>query len=79
MARLQAAQTVSATKWQLKETVGNGDDRPTPTIMAKLQGQKETNRDYETTIEEFKKRIKLLLQPREMKACFEQFKKEAEN
>ncbi|KAM1513248.1 hypothetical protein ACFX1Z_024700 [Malus domestica] len=47
--------------------------------MAELQGQKETNRYFETTIEESEKRIKLLLRPREMKAHFEQFKKEAES
>ncbi|KAM2096521.1 hypothetical protein EV1_018576 [Malus domestica] len=62
-----------------KETAGNGDDRPTPIIMAELQGQKETNRDFQTTIEAAEKRIKLLLRPREMKASFEQFKKEAES
>ncbi|KAM2972025.1 hypothetical protein FF2_018763 [Malus domestica] len=60
-----------------KETTGSRDDRPTPTIMAELQGQKETNRDFETTIEVAEKRIKLLLRPGEMKAGFEQFKKEA--
>ncbi|CAN6720573.1 unnamed protein product [Malus baccata var. baccata] len=79
LARRQAAQPVSATKWQPKETAGSGDDRPTSTIMAELQGQKETNRDFETTIEATEKRIKLLLQPGEMKARFEQFKKEAES
>ncbi|KAM1397320.1 hypothetical protein ACFX2I_014916 [Malus domestica] len=47
--------------------------------MAELQGQKETNRDLKTTIEESEKRIKLLLQPGEMKTRFEQFKKEAES
>ncbi|KAM1891393.1 hypothetical protein ACFX14_034677 [Malus domestica] len=47
--------------------------------MAELQGQKETNCYFETTIEESKKRIKLLIWPKEMKACFEQFKKEAES
>ncbi|KAM1093345.1 hypothetical protein ACFX2B_008355 [Malus domestica] len=47
--------------------------------MAELQGQKETNRDFETTIEESEKHIKLLIQPGEMKICFEQFKKEAES
>ncbi|KAM1172880.1 hypothetical protein ACFX2G_023415 [Malus domestica] len=78
LARRQAAQLVSATKWQPKEMVGSGDDRLTPTIMAELQGQKDTNRDFETTIEAADKRIKLLLQPGEMKARFEQFKKEVE-
>ncbi|KAM1195014.1 hypothetical protein ACFX2J_021567 [Malus domestica] len=58
---------------------GSGDDRSTPTIMAELQGQKETNRDFETTIEASEKRIKLLLRLGEMKARFEQFKKEAES
>ncbi|KAM1912327.1 hypothetical protein ACFX14_000407 [Malus domestica] len=47
--------------------------------MAELQGQKETNRDFETTIEAAEKRIKLLLRPGEMKAHFKQFKKEAES
>ncbi|KAM2277153.1 hypothetical protein ACFXTI_035487 [Malus domestica] len=79
MGRRQEAQTVSATRWQLKEAVESGDDRPTPTIMAVLQGQKETNRDYETTIKEFEKRIKLLIQPKEIKAHFEQFQKDAES
>ncbi|KAM2352166.1 hypothetical protein ACFXTH_006879 [Malus domestica] len=79
LARRQAAQPVSTTKWQPKETAGSEDDRPTPTIIAELQGQKETNRDFETTIEAAEKRIKLLLRPGEMKAHFEQFKKEAES
>ncbi|KAM1702098.1 hypothetical protein ACFXTN_025276 [Malus domestica] len=61
MARRQVAQTVSAAKWQPKEVVGSGDDRPIPTIMAKLQGQDGTNHDFETTIEESEKCIKLLL------------------
>ncbi|KAM2441554.1 hypothetical protein PS1_022743 [Malus domestica] len=47
--------------------------------MAELQGQKETNCDFETTIEASEKCIKLLLRPGEMKAHFEQFKKEAES
>ncbi|KAM2554429.1 hypothetical protein TB2_018550 [Malus domestica] len=47
--------------------------------MAELQGQKETNRDFETTIEAAEKCIKLLLRPSEMKAHFEQFKKEVES
>ncbi|KAM1076989.1 hypothetical protein ACFX19_024864 [Malus domestica] len=47
--------------------------------MAELQGHKEINRDYETTIEESEKRIKLLLRPGEMKARFKQFKKEVES
>ncbi|KAM1444484.1 hypothetical protein ACFX2I_040627 [Malus domestica] len=79
LARWQAAQLVSATKWQPKETAVSGDDRPTLTIMAELQGQKETNHDFKTTIEESEKRIKLLLRPGEMKAHFVQFKKEAGN
>ncbi|KAM1010406.1 hypothetical protein ACFX2C_045890 [Malus domestica] len=79
LARQQAAQPVSTTKWQPKETAGSGDDRPTPTIMAELQGQKETNWDFETTIEAVEKRIKLLLRPGEIKDRFEQFKKEAES
>ncbi|XP_050116057.1 uncharacterized protein LOC126593931 [Malus sylvestris] len=79
LARRQVTQPVSATKWQPKETVGSGDDWPTPTIMAELQGQKEINRDFETTIEAAEKRIKLLIRHDEMKACFQQFKKEAES
>ncbi|KAM1898341.1 hypothetical protein ACFX14_032707 [Malus domestica] len=47
--------------------------------MAELQGQKETNWDFETTIEAAEKRIKLLLRPGEMKARFEQFKKVVES
>ncbi|KAM1325746.1 hypothetical protein PS2_046336 [Malus domestica] len=47
--------------------------------MAELQRQKETNWDFETTIEVAEKRIKLLLWPGEMKARFEQFKKETES
>ncbi|KAM2088780.1 hypothetical protein ACFX1T_032814 [Malus domestica] len=47
--------------------------------MVELQGQKETNRDFETTIEAAEKRIKLLLRPGEMKARFEQFKKVVES
>ncbi|KAM2335347.1 hypothetical protein ACFXTH_012765 [Malus domestica] len=79
LARRQAAQPVLATKWQPKETAGSGDDRPTPTIMAELQVEKETNRDFEVTIEAAEKRIKLLLRPGEMKARFEHFGKDAEN
>ncbi|KAM1529735.1 hypothetical protein ACFX1Z_018907 [Malus domestica] len=47
--------------------------------MAELQGHEETNRDFETTIEAAEKCIKLLLRPGEMKAHFEQFKKEVES
>ncbi|KAM2372833.1 hypothetical protein ACFX1X_047517 [Malus domestica] len=79
LARRQVAQPVSATKWQPKETTGSADDQPTPTIMAELQGHKETNRDFETTIEAAEKRIKVLLRLDEMKAHFEQFKKETES
>ncbi|KAM1480210.1 hypothetical protein ACFX2I_027381 [Malus domestica] len=79
MARRQAAQIVLATKWQPKEAVRSGNDWPTPTIMAELQGQKGTNHDFKTTIEESEKHIKLLIQPRKMKAHFEQFRKEAES
>ncbi|KAM1041461.1 hypothetical protein ACFX2C_030631 [Malus domestica] len=79
LARQQAAQPVSATKWQPKETARSEDDWPTPTIMVELQWQKETNRDFETTIEASEKRIKLLLRPGGMKVRFEQFKKEAES
>ncbi|KAM1790486.1 hypothetical protein ACFX12_034542 [Malus domestica] len=79
MAQRRVAQTVSYVKWQPKEAIGSGDDRPTPTIMAELQGQKGTNHDVETTIEEFEKRIKLLIRPTKMKAHSEQFRKEAES
>ncbi|KAM0975194.1 hypothetical protein ACFX13_018547 [Malus domestica] len=79
MAQRQAAQTVSTTKWLPKNAVGSTDDRPTPKIMAELQGQKETNRNFETTIEESEERIKLLIRPGKMKARFEQFKKEAKS
>ena len=44
-----------------------------------LQGKKAIDRDFETTIEESEKRIKLLLRPGEMKARFEHFRKEAES
>ncbi|KAM2058267.1 hypothetical protein ACFX16_030859 [Malus domestica] len=37
LARQQAAQSVSATKWQPKETARSEDDWPTPTIMVELQ------------------------------------------
>ncbi|KAM0963508.1 hypothetical protein FF2_022362 [Malus domestica] len=48
--------------------------------MAKLFQEKKTvDRDFETTIKESKKRIKLLLRPEEMKARFEHFRKEAKN
>ncbi|KAM2045107.1 hypothetical protein ACFX1T_009348 [Malus domestica] len=45
--------------------------------MAELQGRKGIGRDFETTIEEFEKRIKLLFQPGKMKVRFEQFGKDA--
>ncbi|KAM1789774.1 hypothetical protein ACFX12_033901 [Malus domestica] len=44
-----------------------------------VQGKRLVNRDVETTFEEADKRIKLLLRPREMKACFEHFRQEAES
>lgn len=44
-----------------------------------LQGKKVTNCDFEIEIEEFEKRIKLVIQPGEMKACIEHFRKEAKN
>lgn len=48
--------------------------------MAKLlQGNKVIDHDFETTIKESEKRIKLLLQPGEMKARLEHFRKEAES
>ncbi|KAM1094642.1 hypothetical protein ACFX13_009748 [Malus domestica] len=44
-----------------------------------LQGKKVIDRDFETTIEEYDKCIKLFLRPGEMKARFEHFRKEAES
>ncbi|KAM1304565.1 hypothetical protein ACFX2F_022212 [Malus domestica] len=44
-----------------------------------LQEKKAVDRDFETTIEESEKRIKLILRPGEMKARFEHFRKEAES
>ncbi|KAM0988057.1 hypothetical protein ACFX10_012118 [Malus domestica] len=78
MARQQAAQTMSAAKWQSKEVIRNRDDRQTPTIMAELQGRKRTSHNFETTIEESEKRIKFLIRPGEMKTRFEQFEKDTE-
>ena len=79
MARRQAAQATSATKWQPKEIPGDNDDRQPPAIMAESsQDKKAADHSFETTIEESEKRIKLLLRPGEMKARFEQFRKEAE-
>ncbi|KAM2893541.1 hypothetical protein FF1_008886 [Malus domestica] len=47
--------------------------------MAELQGKRVMDRDFETTIEESEKRIKLLIRPGEMKAHFEHFRKEVES
>ncbi|KAM2064635.1 hypothetical protein EV2_028544 [Malus domestica] len=44
-----------------------------------VQGKRLANRNFETTFEEADKRIKLLLQPGEMKACLEHFKQKAES
>ena len=80
MAHRQVAQATLATKWQPKETVGNKDDRqPSATMVELLQGNKVINRDFETTIEESDKRIKLFLQPGEIKAHLEHFWKEAKS
>ncbi|KAM0976219.1 hypothetical protein ACFX2C_019159 [Malus domestica] len=80
MARRRAAQETLVPKWRPKETVANDDERPSPTIMTELvQGKRLVNRDVETTFEEADKRIKLLLQPGEMKARFEHFRQEAES
>ncbi|KAM0989627.1 hypothetical protein EV1_013421 [Malus domestica] len=78
MARRRAAQEASVPKWRPKETVANDDGRPSPTIMTELvQGKRLVNRDFETTFEKADKRIKLLLQPGEMKARLEHFRQEA--
>ncbi|KAM1033240.1 hypothetical protein ACFX2C_036810 [Malus domestica] len=80
MARRQAAQTTSVPKWRPNETVANSDERPSPTIMTELvHGKRLVNQDVETTFEEADKRIKLLLQPGEMKARLEHFRREAES
>ncbi|KAM2554664.1 hypothetical protein TB2_018766 [Malus domestica] len=80
MACRRAAQETSVPKWRLKETVANDDERPSPTIMTKLvQGKRLVNRDVKTTFEEADKRMKLLLQPGEMKARFKHFRQEAES
>ncbi|KAM1915683.1 hypothetical protein ACFX13_035502 [Malus domestica] len=44
-----------------------------------LREKKAADCDFETTIEESEKRIKLILRPIEMKARFEHFRKEAES
>lgn len=76
MARWRAAQTTLTTKWQLKETMDNEDDRQPLALMAELlQGKKVIDYDFETTIEESEKQIKLLLWPGEMKAHLEHFQK----
>lgn len=54
------------------------NDRQTLAIMTELlQEKKVIDHDFETEIEEFEKRIKTLLRPGEMKACFKHFGKEA--
>ncbi|KAM1746425.1 hypothetical protein ACFX11_013056 [Malus domestica] len=66
-------------EWQPKEAAGSEDDRQTPIVMAEsLQGQRVTDHDFETTIEESEKNIKLLIWPDEMKARFKHFRKKAE-
>ncbi|KAM1134912.1 hypothetical protein ACFX19_044683 [Malus domestica] len=58
----------------------NEDDRQPSTIMAELlQGKKVIDRDFETTIKESEKRIKLLLWSGKMKAHLKHFRKEAES
>ncbi|KAM2824370.1 hypothetical protein COP1_034289 [Malus domestica] len=80
MARRQAAQETSAPQWRPKDTIVTDDERPPPAIMTELvQGKWLVNRDIETTFEEADKRIKLLLQPGEMKARLEHFRQEAES
>ena len=80
MARRQAAQETSAPKWKLKEKASNDDEQQPPTIMTELlHGKQVVDSDFETTIEESEKRIKLLLRLGEMKACLEYFRKEAES
>lgn len=60
--------------------MGSEDDRQPLAIMAELlQGKRMIDRDFETTIEESEKRIKLFLWPREMKAHLEHFWKEVES
>ncbi|KAM1262880.1 hypothetical protein ACFX2G_028566 [Malus domestica] len=67
MARRQAVQAILTTKWQPKKATGSYDARRTPTIMAELlQAKKAVDHDFETTIEESEKCIKLLLRPGEM-------------
>ena len=78
MVRRRAAQETSAPKWQPKEKASNDDERQPPTIMTELlQGKQKIDRDFETTIEESEKWIKLLLRPGEMKARLEYFQKES--
>ncbi|KAM2350184.1 hypothetical protein ACFX1X_013612 [Malus domestica] len=80
MARRRAAQETSVSKWRSKDTIATDDERPPPTIMTELvQGKRLVNQDIETTFEEADKRIKLLLQPGEMKARLEHFRQEAES
>ncbi|KAM1682958.1 hypothetical protein ACFXTN_031176 [Malus domestica] len=80
MAHRQAAQDTSTPKWQPKEKASNEDERKPLTSMTELQqGKQAINRDFETMIEEFEKWIKLLLWPREMKACLKYFHMEDES
>ncbi|KAB2620547.1 beta-glucosidase 24-like [Pyrus ussuriensis x Pyrus communis] len=79
MAQRREAQTNPANRWQQKKAVESICERPTPTIMTELiEGRKVAAPDFDTTIEEFEKRIKLLLQPEETRACLEHFRQEAE-
>lgn len=56
MAHRRAAQEVSVTKWQPKETTSKENDRQTSAIMTKLlQGKKIIDRDFEIEIEKFEK------------------------
>ncbi|KAM2116954.1 hypothetical protein ACFX1R_010571 [Malus domestica] len=80
MAQRQAAQATPTTKWQPKEATGSEDDRQPSTIMVELlQEKKAVNRDFETTIEESEKHIKLFLWPGEMKVRFKHFRKEVKS
>lgn len=80
MARRQEAQDTSPTKWQPKETVSNEDNRQPSAIMTELlQGKKVIDRDFETTIEQSNKRIKLIFRPGEIKAHLDHLRKETES
>ncbi|KAM1111917.1 hypothetical protein ACFX2B_044229 [Malus domestica] len=80
MARRQATQETSASKWRPKDTVANDEERPPSAIMTELaQGKRLVDQDVETMFEEADKRIKLLIRPGEMKARLEHFRQEAES